>query len=101
MPEGGFLGYKNRLNLAFHDRGSAVERHVDIGTDVVFSQQMVETIVFEHGMHVGRDTRKHDVGAFAVAHLAEVLQVVDTRRVDKRHAAHTDDAPSDGCPWRS
>ena len=47
--------------------------------------------MFEHGVDIGCHTRQHDVRSLAVAHFTQVLQVVDTRRVDERYAAHTND----------
>lgn len=59
---------------------------------MVLAQKLAEAVVLEHAVDIGRDAREHDVRAFAVAHFAEVVQVVDARGINERHAAHADDA---------
>ena len=87
----GFLGGLSGKGT-LHDACSTVESHVDVRADMVFAEQLTETVVLQHAVDIGCNARKHDVRTLAMTHFAEVLQVVDTRGVDERYATHTDDA---------
>lgn len=69
-----------------------VERHVDVRADVFLAQQRAEAGVFQYGIDIGGHAGQYNLRTFLPAHLAQRLQVVDTRRVNERHTAHTDDA---------
>ena len=53
---------------------------------------MVEAVVLQYALHFRNDAREHDGDAVVLAHLTEVLQVVESRGIDERHFSHADDA---------
>ena len=75
-----------------HNLTGTSQRQVNVVTDVLLAQQLVEAVALQHCLYLGYDTREHDGDTFFLAHQTEVLQVVQARAVDKRHLTHTDDA---------
>ena len=67
-----------------------LQRHIDVGTDVVGVHLVVEVSLLQLAVHLGRYAGEDNVDALLVVHLDEVGQVVDTRGVDEGNLTHTD-----------
>lgn len=63
-----------------------------MAADVLFANEVIETCMLQLSVHFLSYSRKHNLDAFLLTHLAKVGKVVDTRRVNEGHLTHTDDA---------
>ena len=66
--------------------------YVDMAADVFLANGVVESCLFESGMHTWVHPRKHHLYVFFLAHGTKVGKVVDTGGIDERHLSHSDDA---------
>ena len=73
----------------------AFEGKVDVGTDILLAKEFVEAGFMEHSLYRGVHTREYHLDALTLRHEAEVREIVDARRVDKRHLTHSNDSH----PW--
>lgn len=58
---------------------------MDIVADVFLAEQFIESAFLEDFVYFRINSGQDDMHPFAMAHLAQVGQVMDTRRVDERN----------------